>query len=453
MLQQVEYDPNYFVGWLRRFPNLSSVIKRQNLVWTTKVKLIVGLNYIIAISLLTLGLLIISLQENLIFGLLLIFITPFICAFSMYFVALFAWVFYEKPRRKILLQSASKQFSDIGAQKVAIIGSYGKTTAKEIISAFLGSNSKVAYSPGNKNVDISHAVWVSKLSGNEDYLVIEFGEGKPGDVSVLSKLTSPDLAIITGFAPNHLDRFKTLKQLEAEFLSIQSFVEGKSIYINQDDKRLAKLFPGSRTYSSAQVLGWSISKITTSIEGTKFCLKKGDKSLAIETPLLGQHLVGIVALGVVLAIQNGSSENSVKAVAKKLQPFPHRMQQRRLKDAWIIDDTYNGNLEGIRAGLNLLGTLEAKRKIYVTPGLVDQGVETENVHNEIGKLIAEANPDKVFLMKNSVVKYISSSARGHGYRGELEIVDDPLAFYTNLEHFVVSGDLVLMQNDWTDNYN
>ena len=128
------------------------------------------------------------------------------------------------------------------------------------------------------------------------------------------------------------------------------------------------------------------------------------------------------------------------------------MQPYELSGAWIIDDTYNGNVDGIKAGTELLNELIAKRKIYVTPGLVDQGRETKAVHLKVGQLIARAQPDSVVLMQNSVTGFIQEGLKEGGFKGELKLVSDPLGFYSNLESFVAAGDLVLMQNDWTDNY-
>jgi UDP-N-acetylmuramoyl-tripeptide--D-alanyl-D-alanine ligase len=136
----------------------------------------------------------------------------------------------------------------------------------------------------------------------------------------------------------------------------------------------------------------------------------------------------------------------------KTKPYQHRLQPYELNGAWVIDDTYNGNLEGIKAGTALLRDLKAKRKIYVTPGLVDQGEENERVHIEVGKAIAQAKPDLVVLMKNSVTSYIKKGLKKGEYKGEVQVKDDPLDFYVNLKHLVASGDLVLMQNDWPDNY-
>jgi len=128
------------------------------------------------------------------------------------------------------------------------------------------------------------------------------------------------------------------------------------------------------------------------------------------------------------------------------------MQPYRLGGAWIIDDTYNGNIEGIRAGTQLLKELSGTRKIYVTPGLVDQGKDSDRVHEEMGRLIAGADPDIVVLMQHSVTKYIKRGLEAGDYKGEIIVEADPLDFYNNLQVFVAHGDLVVMQNDWPDNY-
>jgi UDP-N-acetylmuramyl pentapeptide synthase len=106
----------------------------------------------------------------------------------------------------------------------------------------------------------------------------------------------------------------------------------------------------------------------------------------------------------------------------------------------------------MRAGLALLSTLPAKKRVYVTPGLVDQGVENERVHNQLGQLIADANPDKVVLMQNSNTSFIQQGLTDGGYRGELVIEDQPLEFYTQLEHYLAAGDVYMLQNDLPDSY-
>jgi len=87
------------------------------------------------------------------------------------------------------------------------------------------------------------------------------------------------------------------------------------------------------------------------------------------------------------------------------------------------------NLEGMKAGLSLLKDLPAKRKLYVTPGLVDQGDLAAKVHNELGRLIATSSVDVVVLMDNSVTKYIIEGLKAGNYKGETLVEEDPLAYY------------------------
>ena len=166
---------------------------------------------------------------------------------------------------------------------------------------------------------------------------------------------------------------------------------------------------------------------------------------------MGRHQIGPLSLAAALADQLGLSLQEIESGIRKTKPYEHRLQPYQLHGAWVIDDTYNGNLEGIKAGLVLLKELPAKRKIYVTPGLVDQGKETQNVHEMVGRAISSSAPDLVVLMKNSVTKFIKAGIDNKNIN--VKLVDDPLNFYTNIDQIISSGDLLLMQNDWTDNYN
>jgi UDP-N-acetylmuramoyl-tripeptide--D-alanyl-D-alanine ligase len=213
------------------------------------------------------------------------------------------------------------------------------------------------------------------------------------------------------------------------------------------------LLDNAETYSIKEVMEWKISDVLVSVKNTQFKMKKGKKELSIESSLLGRHQVAPLALVVAISDALGLTKKEIEQGCKKIQPYEHRMQPRFVHGAWLIDDTYNGNLEGLKAGLKLLGELDMKRKWYVTPGLVDQGTETRRVHVELGETIASINPDIVVLMDNSVRPIIEESIKANGFSGELKIERNPLDFYTNIEYIVAEGDLVLMQNDWTDNYN
>ncbi len=432
MLQQVEYDPRKFFDWAARFPDLRHVMRRKTLVMTRKTKLLVAYTYI-----LTIVYIFVNIQISLaysIWELLYLLLLPIWLIFMLYVSVLITWSLLEKPRRGKQIKAAEKTFATHPATKIAIAGSYGKTTVKELLTIILSQGKKVAATPGNKNVPISHAHWAATLDGDEDVLIIEYGEGAPGDIARFADMTHPDIGIITGLAPNHLDGYKTLQAVQDDLYSLGNYVPQDQLYLFSD-------------YNIRPVIEPKISII-----GMEFGVKLGGKVVDFETALVGRHLLGSLSLCITLADKLGLSVEQIKAGVAATKPFEHRMQPRAMHGAWIIDDTYNGSLEGFRAGLELLAELPATRKIYVTPGLVDQGEETERVHTEIGQLIAKAKPDRVVLMQNSVTEFIKAGMTKAGFNRELIIESNPLQFYTNLDQTLAAGDLILMQNDWTDNY-
>jgi UDP-N-acetylmuramoyl-tripeptide--D-alanyl-D-alanine ligase len=283
-------------------------------------------------------------------------------------------------------------------------------------------------------------------------LIIEYGEGKPGDVMRFAERTHPTVGVITGVAPAHLDKYRTLKAAAKDIFSLADYLDGKAVYVNGDSAEAVKYAKKNHLLYTNQGIGsWKVSNVKVGLEGTSFTLGDKDTQLKLKTKLVGRHLIGPIVLAAYLGYVYDLTPQQITAGVAKIEPFEHRMRPYQLSGAWVIDDTYNGNIEGMKAGLALLKELKAKRKIYVTPGLVDQGTEEEKVHIQLGKLIKDANPDKVVLIKHSVTDYILKGLAG--YEGDLKIEDDPLNFYMNLDKIVAAGDLVLMQNDWPDNYN
>ncbi len=451
MLQQVEYDSRKFLSWLTRFPNLYRVTRRRRLVYTKKAKLLIVLAYGIGlVDILVVAWLLIL--QFWIFAALMLLGLPLLIALVLGLsVAVGNQLLYLI--RRPLLGRARAQLRNHPAVKIAVLGSYGKTTMKELLLTVLEEGKRVKATPGNMNVPISHARWVtSKVGVTEEVLIFEYGEGKPGDIKRFADLTNPSRGVITGIAPNHLDHYPSLKALGDDLLSIRQTVIDDKLLLNAAASQLHEAAPIIPTYGESNVGDWLIDDVRVDYEGTKFVMKRGDVALNIQSGLLGRHQVGPLAAVAAMAHDLGLTPGQIQAGTVKTQPFEHRMEPRQLQGAWIIDDTYNGNLEGIRAGLRLINDLTATRRIYVTPGLVDQGSETQKVHEEIGRLIAEAKPDRLILMKNSVTGFIQTGLKAGSYAGEVVIEDDPLKYYTGLEHTLAAGDLVIMQNDWTDNY-
>lgn len=478
MLQAVEYRSWPYVQWFWRAPDFDQVMYRRKLEPTTPARLLLLVLVVGIVLQLAAGIWLVTswlLDDRTILGwpawhlgLALLVTYPIVWAHLIILPLVLGNVLIVAPRQRAAIKASAQVFATHPGIKLAIVGSYGKTSMKQLLHTVLTqaghkgrkkSGLKVAASPANKNVAISHVQLAQSLDGDEDIILIEYGEGRPGDVARLAQQTHPTHAVITGLAPAHLDQYKTLLSAGLDIFSIKAYVPEQQLYANTGSSAVVNFMVDSaeaidsvRCYDESNSLGWQIRDVKISLEKTSFLMQKGRKKLKIVSGLIGRHQVGPLAFVAAFALEAGLAEKRVIQAIATTAPVEHRMSPYQLSGAWVIDDTYNGNLEGVMAGTRLLSELPARRKWYVTPGLVDQGSEVGRIHHQVGERIAEAKPDIVVLMANSVTSFIEAGLRAGGYEGQLRIEADPLHFYENLAYFVAAGDLVMMQNDWTDNY-
>lgn len=459
MLQASEYSVVGYLGWYWRTSDFSEVMHRKKVTYTPKALLLTMMAVAIASALLIVGIVLLITaikQQRLDLGVMavgLLLLSPVITAHALIVPLWIGTVVVQKPKTASSLSQAQDIFANHPGATIAVAGSYGKTTTKEVLKTVLGQKLTVAATPANLNTPLALAAFAESLEGNEDILVIELGEFKPGDIAEFAELIRPDAAIITGLAQVHLDTLSSLETAAQNLLSLAKYVEPDALFINADSEKLTDFTADVEhlSYSADEALGWKTSKIKISLDGTSFTIKKGKTTIKAESKLLGRHSVGVLTLAAALAKAYKLSKSDIEKGIAQTEPFEHRLQVTRQDTITIIDDTYNGNIEGVRAGINLVADQTASRKVYVTPGLVELGDQAATVNAEVGRLAAPVF-DAVVLMNNNQTDAIVEGLHAAGFAGVTTIVDDPLEFYNNMEAFTSDGDLVLMQNDLPDNY-
>lgn len=462
MMQSTEYQADTYLHWYWRTGSFATVMYRRHLIMSRPARALLLILWLWIGLQLAAGawLLVRAFQLHEIAwytaGLAVAVSYPLVVAHGAVVPLLLGRWLVVGPRQRQAIRRSAEIFARHPGIRVAIAGSYGKTSMKELLATVLGSGLVVAASPGNRNVPIAHAAFAASLQGDEDVLLVECGEAQPGDITRFVHQLQPTHGIITGLAPAHLDGYKSLAAAGRDIFSLALAVPKGQLYVNGDSSETKPfLDKHMQTYGHQGALGWNVSKVKVGVRGTSFVMSKaGDRSRQhhVHSPLLGRHQVGPLVFAAALAMELGVDDGTVMAAIARAAAFEHRMQPYQQHGAWIIDDTYNGNLEGVKAGTALLAELPAKRKWYVTPGLVEQGRESQANNRQVGELVAAAKPDIVVLMRNSAEPSIRSGLEAAGFKGDIRTEHDPLAFYTNLQHFVAAGDVVLMQNDWTDNY-
>jgi UDP-N-acetylmuramoyl-tripeptide--D-alanyl-D-alanine ligase len=458
MLQSTEYDATAYIKWFWRAENYNKIMTRRTLHKTKAARLIVLCIRVAVVMQLLVGsyLLYRFFAKDtyyLLFPSIVTIVTyPVVVAHCLALPMFVVGPIFKKRREQKVQTATLALIQKMTSKRILVAGSYGKTTIKELLGTILGAGLKVAITPANKNTPTEHLKFVRSLDGDEDIIVFELGEGKPGDVETFRKTLRPDYVFITGLAPAHLDNYPSYDDAVTDILSVVKGLDKANIFYNAGSHDLKQKICSGNAYSHSGCLDLTVVGYSQSLEGLKIDIESKTAKYSLGSNMIGEHLVGPIVGVCALGLQLGLSTKQIQSGVAKTQPYEHRMQPRQLNGAWIIDDTYNGNIEGIAAGIKLLSSLKAKRKIYVTPGLVDQGDETEKVHHKIGNMLGIANFDRVVLMQNSVTDYIVAGIKKHKCTSEIVIEHQPLKYYQGLEHHLAAGDIVLMQNDWTDNY-
>lgn len=459
MLQACEYSIRDYLAWYERTVDFSRVERRKTLVKTGKVYALYISTYAMFVALMAAayyGMAFAEAYARLIVLACTAFLAPYILAYGI-LIPLALLRVLQMPVEYVLMERVRTKLARHKGLKIAIAGSFGKTGMREILRTVLSEGKKVAAPPFSYNTPLSIAGFVMQLKGDEEVLIFELGEYYPGDVMRLCKLLDPHVGIITGVNEAHLEKFRTLKKTAGTIFELAEYLGKKPVYINGESELArsnAKTAMKNHILYSREGAGdCRIENPKSDLRGTSFGLVLDDVKSRPTSHLLGLHNIGPLAVSAHIASRLGFSRRQIDAGIGKTKAFAHRLEPKEDKAGIItLDDSYNGNPSGVRAIIDFLESLQGHRRWYVTPGLVEMGSRAPEVHREIGRRIAKAGLEKVVLITNSVTPYIEQGLREAHYAGEIIRFEDALEAYAALPHLTVKGDIVLLQNDWPDQY-
>lgn len=465
MLQASEYNIRDYLVWYHNTENFARAEKRKQLVKTKKTLLLLAITWIIVCLLIAFALAALLMNNPLKYALffMIIFLSPYILAYTI-IIPLLAIKIVQYPIEYQIINQARQKLKSHKAIKIGIAGSFGKTTMREILKTVLSEGKKVAVPPNNFNTPLGISQFVKTLKGDEDVLIFELGEYYPGDIKKLCNLVQPDMGIITGINEAHLQKFKSLEQTTETIYELADYLEvrpPKTLYVNGENELARENARANHILYNRQSVGnlpvrqasWKIENPKTGLDGTSFTLTNSNTKLELKSALLGLHQIGPLAAAADIVFNLGLSFNQIREGIGKTKPFEHRLEPKIGNDGVItLDDSYNGNPDGVKAVIEFLESLQNHRRFYVTPGLVEMGSKTEEVHKQIGEGLAKAKIEKVILIKNSVTPYIEKGLREENYAGEILWFNDALAAFAALPNLTVKGDVVMLQNDWPDQY-
>lgn len=457
MLQASEYEIGDYVRWLKRIRDFTRVEQRKQLVKTPKAVFLLALAWIVFLLLYALAfffLWIAVFPVRYVLFALIVFTAPYVVAYGILLPLLLLKIFVQWPVTYVITGRAKRILAKHTALKIGIAGSYGKTSMREILKTVLSESKRVAAPPGSRNTPLGVSQFAHTLTGSEEVLIFELGEYYPGDVRALCRLIKPRIGFITGVNEAHLEKFKNLDQTAKTIFELAEYLGIRPLYVNGENELARKNSSSHHILYTQHGAGeWGVKDPHTDLTGTSFILEKDGVVMPVKSCLLGLHQIGPLVAAADIGFRLGLSPEEIQRGIAKTKPFEHRLHSTTdTNGVTLLDDSYNGNPDGVKAVIEFLSSLKNQRRIYVTPGLVEMGARTEEVHKEIGKELAHAGIGKVFLIKNSVTPSIERGLKDAHYKGEIRWFSNMSELLVALPHLTVSGDIVLLQNDWPDQY-
>ena len=340
-----------------------------------------------------------------------------------------------------------------GKKVVAITGSTGKTTTKEITSFFLTAHFKVFKTIGNLNNDYGLPLSLLGLHGWEEIAVIELGMSSSGEISRLSKIAEPNIGVITNVKPVHLEFFKSIQGIaEAKRELIEQLPKDGVAVLNNDDLRVrkfARYFPGQiLTYGTQTASTYRASEIRFSgLSGTEFRLDHQGRSYLFSLPLIGVYNVYNCLPGIAVAHHLGLGFEAIDQRMKQLKPLAGRGEILNFVDGFhLINDSYNSNPAALEAMIQVLKKVPGvKRRILVAGEMLELGPRSLQFHESCGRTAAKAKLDFILGVQGQARKLVEA-ARKEGYSGDHAMFfENTMAAGEWLSHKVSPGDLMLVK--------
>lgn len=293
---------------------------------------------------------------------------------------------------------------------VAITGSNGKTTVKEMVASILRQSGPVLATIGNLNNDIGVPLTLLRLSEEHEAAVIEMGASAAGEIAYLTALAEPTIAIITNATAAHLKGFGSIEDVaHAKGEIFEGLGEDGVAVINADDKfaPLWKELAGERRQitfgmqNNADITANPEAISCHIVEGnftTSFQLKTPNGNAEIQLKLAGKHNVLNALAATAVALSAKASLKDVKQGLEALMPVAGRLQLKQgVNQSRIIDDTYNANPASLTAAIEVLAYVDGY-KILVLGDMAELGADEQQMHRQIGEVARTRKMDALFAV-------------------------------------------------------
>jgi UDP-N-acetylmuramoyl-tripeptide--D-alanyl-D-alanine ligase len=359
-------------------------------------------------------------------------------------------------RRLLRVEDTLKALQSLGAAArrlwgkplLAVTGSAGKTTTKEVLAHILATRFRVMKSSGNLNNHIGLPLQLLKLENEHDLAVVEMGMNHAGEIRALGALAHHDLAVVTVVAPVHLEFFDSLKEIaRAKYEIIETLPPGGVAVLNADDEYVCQFgrdFKGKVvTFGIRRAADVSAQKIRLNgAEGSAFELAAGSVREPVSFPLVGEHNIYNALAAAAAAMERGITPSQAAVALSSIRPPEKRGQVLEIGGATLINDCYNSNPRALEAMIDTLASMKASRRILVAGEMLELGPTAEALHRQCGLHAAEMKIDLVIGVRG-LARSLAEGACGAGTQAQF--LETPEQAGEWLSRNLRPGDAVLLK--------
>ncbi len=343
--------------------------------------------------------------------------------------------------------------------RIAITGSYGKTSVKHILASLLSQQYYTYKTPHSYNNLMGLTLSIrTQLQPLHQVFVAEMGVDHVGEMEPLADLVQPSIAIITAIGPQHLSTFGSQENIVKEKMHLVERLPQDGIAILNVDNPWIRAYPLDHpdtivTYGIHEE-GAMVKAVNIRYQpsGTEFEVVTKQERFALSTRLLGEHNVCNILGAVACALTLHVPSEKIIAAVKQLPYTEHRLQAIDMGTYTLLDDAYNSNPEGASYALDVLAAMNGIR-FLLTPGFLDLGKATAAAHRAYAKKMAQC-ADEIILIGKIQTADIAAGLREVSFPHEhIHIVSTTAQALAYLREHVHQGDCALIENDLPDAFN
>jgi UDP-N-acetylmuramoyl-tripeptide--D-alanyl-D-alanine ligase len=334
---------------------------------------------------------------------------------------------------------------------IAVGGSNGKTTVKELIASALRQKLTVLWSEASFNNDIGVPLTLLRLEKSHQAAVLEVGTNHPGELAPLVKMARPKCGVITNIGREHLEFFGDAAGVVREegWLAELLPADGK-LFVNGDNEWTGQIAGRSRATVVRVGLGekndWRAKGVRLDKHGATFRVDAPKTEFGGEyrINLLGRHQVVNALFAVAVSEELGLGRPAVRDGLAECQPAKMRLQFFEAGGIRVLDDSYNANADSAIAALETLCDLPLQgRRVAVLGDMAELGAQAETAHAEVGRRAAELGIGQLFAV-GKMAPVMAAAARAAGLNRVIEFADVETAMNA-VKNFLKTGDVVLLK--------